>query len=191
MLIALIANLQNQPQPQPAKLPVVKIDRGGGGQSWPYYEIVDIVAAAATFMEISGEDPVARAVRRHRWIGQALPLVKEAREKREAVAFLAGATLADAAAEERHAAQNKLRIEQIVEIIDDVRGAAAAVATPPAVTVAKVQPERGDRADRAAGTDGGIGLFIGGLVVGGLLVGIALAKRAPRRDFGFRRAHVR
>ena len=57
MLAAIIANLQNVPQP--TKLPQIKIDRGGGGQSWPRYEIVDIVAAAATFMEVSGEEPAA------------------------------------------------------------------------------------------------------------------------------------
>jgi hypothetical protein len=168
MLIALIANLQNQPQP--AKLPTVKIDRGGGGQSWPRgYDIVDIVAAISAFPEIPGEQPGARAARRHRWIGEALPFVKEAREKREAAVFLAGATLADAAAEERHAvvdaqraAMDQLKIEQLVEIIDSVRGTVVPVA------VAKVPPARGD---------GGAGLFVGGLVVGGLLVGIALSRR--------------
>lgn len=186
MLAAIIANLQNVPQP--TKLPVVKIDRGGGGPSWPRYEIVDIIAAISTFQEIPGEQPLARAVRRHRWIGEALPGIKEAREKREAAVFLAGATLADAAAEERHAAidaqhaaMDQLKIEQLVEIIDAVRGAAA-----PSVAVAKALK----RGDRGAGTD--VGLFVGGLVVGGLLVGIALAKRAPRRrDFGFRRTYVR
>jgi hypothetical protein len=180
MLAALIANNQNV-VPQPTKLPTVHIDRGGGGQSWPRYEIVDIVAAIAAFPEISGEHPVARAVRRHRWIGEALPGIKEARERREAAAFLAGATLADAAAEERHTAadaatearhtaQDQLKIEQLVQIIDSVRGEPMAIAVQPA------QPRQLERGEHRS-TDGGIGLFVGGLVVGGLLVGIALSKR--------------
>jgi hypothetical protein len=178
MLAAIIANLQNQPQP--TKLPTVHVDRGGGGPSWPRYDIVDIIAAISTFPEISGEHPVARGVRRHRWIGEALPFVKDARERREAAVFLAGATLADAAAEERYAAadaqratMDQLKIEQLVEIIDSVRAAAAAAAAPP-VAVAKAPLARGGR---VTGMDNGIGLFVGGLVVGGLLVGLTLARR--------------
>src|ERR1700752_1348495 len=106
MLIALIANLQNV---QPQRLPPVNGDRGGGGPSWPRYEIIDIIAAISAFPEIAGEHPVARAARRHRWIGEALPGIKEAREKREAAAFLAGAAVGDAAAEERHAATEAQR----------------------------------------------------------------------------------
>ena len=179
MLIALIANLQNPTQPQ--KLPTVKIDRGGGGAIWPRYDIVDIVAAAALFPEVSGVDSAARAARRTKWIGQALPFVKDAREKREAVAFMAGAQLAEAVAEERHAATvaewtaldaqravtDQLKIEQIIEIIDSVRGTA--------VTSRAPQVEQGRR-----GTTGRIGLFVGGLVVGGLLVGIALSNRRKK-----------
>ena len=176
MLAAIIANLQNVPQP--ARLPTVHIDRGGGGPSWPRYEIVDIAAAIASFPEISGEHPVARAARRHKWIGDALPFVKEAREKRDAVMFLAGASLADSAAEERHAveiaatearhaAQDRLKIEELVEIIDSVRGTAAVPADP----------------QISRGKDGsGVGLFVGGLLVGGLLVGIALSKRSKHRS---------
>jgi hypothetical protein len=174
VLAAIIANLQNVPS-QP-RLPTVHIDRGGGGQSWPRYEIVDIIAAISAFQEIPGEHPVARAARRHRWIGEALPGIRESREKREAAAFLAGATLADAAAEERHAtadaqraAMDQLKIEQLVEIVDSVRG----VAAPPSVAVAKAL----GRGDRAVGTNNGMGLFVGGLVIGGLLVGVALAHR--------------
>jgi hypothetical protein len=175
MLAAIIANLQNE-QPQSRPQPTVKIDRGGGGPSWPRYEIIDIIAAISTFPEISGENPVTRAARRHKWIGQALPFVKEAREKREAAAFLAGAQLADAAAEERHAAQDQLKIEQIIEIIDEVRGVASAVPpVPPALALAPHE-----RGGRSAG-ESGIGLFVGGLVVGGILAGIALSKRAPRQ----------
>src|SRR2546422_770580 len=54
----------------------------------------------ATFQEITGEHPGARAARRHRWIGEGLPGIKEARDKREAAAFLVGAKLADAAVRE-------------------------------------------------------------------------------------------
>jgi hypothetical protein len=178
MLAAIIANNQNLPQP--AKLPPVHIDRGGGGPSWPRYEITDIVAAIATFREIPGEHPVARAARRHRHIGDALPFIKEAREKRDAVVFLAGITLADSAAEERHAAatavaearhaaQDRLKIEDLVQIIDSVRGTAPAPAP--------AQLDRGSS---------GVGLFVGGLLVGGLLVGIALSKRRHQPAYSAR-----
>jgi hypothetical protein len=181
VLAAIIANLQNVPQP--TKLPPVHIDRGGGGPSWPRHDIIDIIAAINTFPEIHGEHPVARATRRHKWIGEALPGIKEAREKREAAAFLAGITLGDAAAEERHAAadaataaqrtaMDQLKIEQLIEIIDSVRGVAL---TPVAVRAPLV-----DRGARAASVDG-LGFFIGGLLAGGLLVGITLARRRVRR----------
>jgi hypothetical protein len=182
VLAAIIANLQNIPQSQPTKLPTIKIDRGGGGQSWPYYEIVDIVAAAATFMEISGEDPVARAVRRHRWIGQALPLVKEAREKREALAFLAGAQLGAAAEREAATAEaiarseaaastNKLALEQIIKIVDEVRGVDASSAQLPLPRC------RGDSATGPSGSGAGIVI---GLVVG-VAIGIAIVGNRRRR----------
>jgi hypothetical protein len=173
MLAAIIANNQNVPA-QP-RLPVVHIDRGGGGPSWPRYEIVDIAAAIAAFPEISGEHPVARAARRHRWIGEVLPGIREAREKREAVAFLAGATLADRAADERHAMMDQLKIEQLVEIIDAVRGEARSAALPE-VSRAITAPDRG--ASNGNGMSGGLGI---GLFVGGLLVGLALAKRSRAR----------
>ena len=166
MLAAIIANLQNVPQP--TKLPLIKIDRGGGGQSWPRYEIVDIVAAAATFMEISGEEPAARAARRHRWIGQALPFVKDARDKREAAAFLAGAQVADRAAREEFAAAEKLSIAQMIEIIDEVRGTDA----PPAPALV---PR--DRGEVAEGADVGGAAIALSLVLGGVAIGIAIARR--------------
>jgi hypothetical protein len=170
MLAAIIANNQNVPQP--SKLPTVKIDRGGGGQSWPRYEIVDIIAAAATFMEISGEEPAARAARRHRWIGQALPFVKEAREKREAAAFLTGAQVGAAA--EREAAMaaakseaaiiaDELSLEQMIKIVDDVRGVDA---------LAQLPRDRG-------GTSNGAGALVIGLVVG-VALGVALVGKRRR-----------
>lgn len=87
MLLPLIANNQNV---VPASLPLVKIDRGGGGRRWPGYEIVDISAAIALFPEIAGEDAVSRAVRRARWLDEALPAIRDARERQRAAAFLAG-----------------------------------------------------------------------------------------------------
>lgn len=170
MLGALLQNNNNtQPAESPRRLPIVNIDRGGGGGSWPRYDIVDIFTAISAFPEIAGEDSLTRAARRHRWIGEALPAIKEAREKRDAVAFLVGATLADAAAEERHAAadaqrdlMDQLKIEQLVDIIDSVRNAAP--------------PSRPHERDDGSGA----GLFFGGLVVGGIIVGIALANRRSR-----------
>lgn len=179
MLAAIIANLQNvQPQERP-QLPTVKIDRGGGGQSWPHYDIVDIIAAAATFVEISGEDPITRAVRRHRWIGHALPFVKEARDKREATVFMAGAQLG--AATERAAAMEAEMIansrvaalaEQlsIEQMINKLHGDARRGDAPPA------QP-RG-RGDSAPG--GGAAIVIGlivGVAIGAAIVGKRRRKR--------------
>lgn len=189
MLAALLQNNNNvQPSPQPSpRLPTVKIDRGGGGRTWPSYEIVDIMGAISTFPEIYDEQPLARAARRHRWIGEALPAVREAREKREAMAFLAGATLADAAAEERHAAVDaqrdlvdSLKIEQLVEIIDSVRGTESA-----AMTSARMR----DRGVSGVSSGGGFGVFIGGLIVGGLVVGAVIARVLLRaeRPIGQRR----
>lgn len=189
MLASIIANLQNVPQPEaPSRLPTIKIDRGGGGgPSWPSYDIVDIMAAVRLFPEVVNEDPVARAVRRRRWIGEALPHIKEARERREASAFLAGAVVADAAAEERHriaaaaaeeqhrAAEavaeehrrlvDQLKIEQIVEIIDEVRG----ISTSP---VAAAMPRR--RGQYVAGASPvAIAVALGV----GVAIGVALGRR--------------
>ena len=169
MLAALIANLQNE---RPEKLPTVHVDRGGGGQSWPSYDIVDIATAIQLFPEVAGEDSVARAVRRQKWIGEALPGIREARERRDAQVFLAGASIADAAAEERHrvaevAAEERrrlvdqLEIEQLIAIIDDVRGTPQAQPPPP--------PRRGS---------GAIPILVAlGL---GITIGIGLT-RPPRR----------
>jgi hypothetical protein len=193
VLAAIIANLQNQEQPQPEPRPFRWQSRSAGrsnrdgDQSWPNYEIVDIIAALAAFQEIPGEHPGARAARRHRWIGEALPGISEARKKREAATFLMGAALAEAAAKDQHAEEQRatkerhasemkllaeLKIEQIVEIIDSVRGPAASTAL-----AAPVAPARGVR---ASGAGIGAGLLIGGL--GGLLIGMALTKQRRRRS---------
>lgn len=165
MLVALLQNNNNaQPQPQP-RLPTINIDRGGGGPSWPRYDIVDIITAAATFPEVAGEDSVRRAARRQKWIGDALPRIKDMREKQNAAAFMMGAQLADAAAAERYSLQDQLKIEQLVAIIDDVRRESQ-----PRPQALAVQP-------RAQQAGPGIGLFVGGLLVGGILVGLALRKR--------------
>jgi len=189
MLAALLENNNNARQQ-----PTFKVDPrasggrsrhniiDGGGEQPQRYNIVDIIAAAAAFPEIVGEDPVTRTARRHRWISEALPYIKEAREKREAAAFLAGARLADAAAEERHAAQDQLKIEQIIEIIDEVRATTTpAVQTLPIPRSQALMRGPHERGGRSPGGHG-FGLFVGGLVVGGLLVGLALRKRTPQRQ---------
>lgn len=135
MLATIIANLQNVPLAA-TRLPTVVVDRGGGGGPlWSTrYDFADIMTAVQLFPEIAGEDSAARVVRRLRWIAEALPRIKEAREKREAFVFLAGAVVGDSAAEERHRATaaaederrnliDQLKIEQLVKIIDEVRGA--------------------------------------------------------------------
>jgi hypothetical protein len=171
MLAAILNNLQNVPQPQP-QLPTVHIDRGGGGQSWPRYEIVDIIAAISAFQEIPGEHPVVRAVRRQRWIGEALPGIKDARERREAAIFLAGAQLGAtterAAAEETPGAATaaiagKLSIEQMIKIVDEIRG----------INAAPIRPLPYGRGS------GGAGIMIG-LVIG-VAIGAAIVSKQRRR----------
>lgn len=162
MLAALLQNNNNTRVEE--RLPMVKIDRGGGGALWPRYDIVDIASAVAAFPEVAGEDPVARAARRTQWIGHALPHVKAARERQTAAAFLAGAQLADRAAREEFAAAEKLTIEQLVQIIDEVR------AVPPIV---KALPSpalvRGERS-----SDLGVGVA---MLAVGLVLGIAIGRR--------------
>jgi hypothetical protein len=174
VLAAILANLQNAPLVEVPS--TIKIDRGGGGPLWgPGYDVVDILAAVQSFPEIAGEHPVARAVRRTRWIGEALPKIKEAREKREAAAFMAGASLADAAAEERHrqaeaAAEarrklaDQLKIEQLVEIIDEARAPAA--------------PKALSRGQSAGGTSPGAMIFAIGI---GVAIGVMLTRSSSGR----------
>ena len=161
MLVALIANNQNV---APGKLPLIKIDRGGGGARWPGYQIVDIISALQLFPEIRGEHPVARAARRMRFVEEALPGVKEARERREAGAFLVGAALGERVAEEKFYSAES--IAPLIRAVDAVRGAPAA---PAAMHVA-----RGAYAGSGMG-----GAFL--LVGGGILLGLAIA-RATRRS---------
>lgn len=176
MLAALLQNNNNSARIE-ARPPMVKIDRGGGGPLWPRVDIVDIASAVAAFPEIAGEDSVVRAVRRTRWIGQALPLIKEAREKREAAAFLAGISIGASDPDRAAPAPpsptpvadlDASKIEQLVAIIDAVR-ADANLRRPP------LRHEEGAR--RAASTAMGGGLFIGGLIIGGIFVALMHRRR--------------
>jgi hypothetical protein len=167
VLAAIIANLQNVELAPQASLPIVKIDRGGGGPLWgAQYDITDIAAAIAAFPEIAGEDPLRRAARRTRWIGEALPKIKEARERQNTAAFLAGAQVGAAAQreidEEAQGAAQRLSLEQIVRIIDEVR---------PAPT--RVVVERG-----SSGPAFAMGLAIGAI---GAIGAIALLGKRGRR----------
>ena len=147
-------------------------------QPWQGYDPADVVTASATFPRIPGEDPIAQAARLQRWIAEALPYVKAARERRDAVVFLTGAQLADAAAEERHSSEvealNKQHASEIraaeerhAALINNVRREAAVTAPAPIVGNA--------RGRRSSG--GGVGLFVGGLLVGGLIAASLLRKR--------------
>jgi len=158
VLAALIA-FQNEGRIQP-RPPTVRVDRGGAGPRWPGYQIVDIVAVLAAFPEVAGEHPVARAVRREKWIGEQLPIAREAREAREAAAFLAGATVAESAADDRRV---ELSVAQMVAAFDALR---------------EFERARAPRAGRgeATGISAGGAIAIGALVVGA----IALARRRRR-----------
>jgi len=161
MLVPLIANNQNV---VPAVLPLVKIDRGGGGAQWPGYQIVDLVQGLALFPEIAGEDTVARAVRRKRFLDEILPRLKEAREGREGAVFLAGAQVGWQAALEQLALDDRLSQEEAIRAFDAAR--------------AKVAPA-------PAAPSSGIG-FGGALLLVGLGIGIGLGI-ARRRQTRLRR----
>ena len=171
MLAALIANLQNVVQPE--KLPTVHVDRGGGGQSWPQYDIIDIMAATHLFPEIAGEDSVARAVRRQKWIGDALPHVKEARERRDAGVFLTGAQLGYAAGYEAGASARADVTADLPDVV--VTEAAAAWARDAAMP----------RAEQSRGTDGGgagVGLLVAAIAIGGVAL-LSRSSRSRRRRY--------
>ena len=180
MLAALLQNNNNGRQTQPG----FKVDpRASAGRSravdheespWLHYDVADVVAAAAAFQEVPGEDPAIRTARLYRWISVTLPHVKEAREKRDAAMLLVGARLADAAAEERHAEQTRLKIEQIVEIINEVRRETETDV--PAPRRAAREHERGERLRDGTGS-----AFLGGLVVGGIVVGLGILLHDPPR----------
>lgn len=172
MLAAIIANLQNvQPSPPPPRPSVIKIDRGGGGGSWPGYDIVDIVGAIRAFPEMSAEDPVARAARRHRFIGDYLRN-KTATENREAAAFLAGATLAHQVATEESEAELARVValyDQAVEYTKAARARAEATNTQLQLAQAQVQQQRSVM----------VGAVVVG-VVGGVIAGAVIASMIAR-----------
>lgn len=184
MLAAIIANLQNEDQP--AKLPMVNIDRGGGGGSlWPSYDVADIMTATQLFPEVAGEDGFIRAVRRLKWIGEALPRIKEARERRDAGVFLTAAQLGYAAGYEAGATDH--RVPEAAATVQ-VSEAPAMPPTPQLldpVVEFKVAAKRAAEAreirrpDRARGEGGagiGVALALAALVIGGT----ALVSRAAR-----------
>jgi hypothetical protein len=168
----LAAILQNLLQEVPAQavgpLPMVEIDRGGGGPLWPRYDVVDFAAAVATFPEIPGEDPIARAVRRTRWIGEALPLVREARERREAAVFLTGTEFGYQAGWEEG--------RRSALALDPALGAFAPCEQPTAPEPARPAADRGE-------SGGGTGLVVAALAIGavGALALLRRRGRASRR----------
>jgi len=128
MLAALIA-FQNEARPAP-RPSTIKIElRGGGGPRIPMYDVVDYIAVLASFPDVSGEHPIAKAKRREQWMAERLPLVKDIRERREAAAFLAGAQLATATAEEQRIAAEHERLCALVLSISADLDAEAARAT--------------------------------------------------------------
>jgi len=157
MLAALIAFQNSSAQPRPS---TVKIElRGGGGPRIPMYDIVDYVAAIATFPEVAGEDSIARAARRQRFLEHHLPRIKAIRERRESAMLLTGATLANLAAEERFAAERERIAAEAFE--SAARELRASRSNSSAVTAAAIC---------------GVGA--------GVILGIALARRAkhtPKR----------
>jgi hypothetical protein len=99
VLAALIANNQNvirRIAVDPARAverrsPKISLDVGRSSRST--YDDVDLAEALRLFPEIAGEHPIVRTARRARWIGEALPKVREARERERAAAFLTGAAI--------------------------------------------------------------------------------------------------
>ncbi len=188
MLAAIIANLQNVNPTPPGPKPPVKIDRGGGGQSWPGYDIVDIMGALRSFREIPGEHPVARAARRHDHIGAFLKGTTERnrqqQEAREGAAFLAGAALAQSVAEETiRVKEDTIRVKE-----DEIAKWALAydqlnaeMAAQAALVAASTQVPAGRGIYRTRSSSGGIG--IGAVMLGvaaGVAIGVALARRGAR-----------
>lgn len=179
VLAAIIANLQNvRPAPTPPGPTVIKSDRGGGGPSWPGYDLVDIVGALNSFREIPGEHPVARAARRHQHIGLHLQGAKEAREQREAAAFLAGAALASQVAQAR-IGETEAELARVVALYDSVTAELAAARAAAATAAAIAAAPRGRGAYEGGDSLGGIGaLLITG--VAGIAIGLAISRSRRR-----------
>jgi len=170
------AGFKSDPRASGGRSRLDRIDGDNGEQHWQY-NIVDVIAAAAIFPEVTGEDPAARAARRIRWISEALPYIKEAREKREAAVFLAGTQLGAATERAEIEAAQKLSIAQLIQIIDEVR------ATPsPPVPLLRPLPKPACRGRGTAGLDFSnatiaIGLVLGGVVIGSLISGARKRRR--------------
>jgi hypothetical protein len=158
VLAALLANNQNIA----ARPGTLYFDHGGGGALGPRYDIVDYLNVLQAFEEIPGEHPVVRAARRQRHVVEWIDGFRELRERREAVAFMAGATLAEGAAAEKHAA-TQAELATLIATLDQVRGHAEPSSVP-----------RGDR----FGSGVGIGIGIGIAIAGAVAVGFALGRRA-------------
>jgi hypothetical protein len=172
VLISLLQN-NNNIIPATVALPTVIVDRGGSGPQWPGYDIVDIQGALSSFVEISGENPIARAVRRQAHIGQHLDALRDRRERREGAAFLAGAALAESAAQEK--------------ISDLLRQVSVLKTTPvpaPAPASLLAPQKRGTSSDFGLGA----GLFLLGA---GIVIGIAISKSGSKpRPLKKRSAHA-
>ncbi len=160
---AIILLDQGASPPGPTPPGVVKIDHGGGGGvHGSMYDVVDYADAIASFREIHGEHPVARAVRRSAHIAEQLGPAKERREQRERTAMATG-MLYGAALERRSALEEKEKEGKAA------RGRAAALATKaPTIQVTR----RGETSSRAS-----IGAGILGLGMLGLGIMIARRKR--------------
>jgi hypothetical protein len=168
VLAAIIQNLQNGPQPSPKpRLPRVDIDRGGGGQLWPRYQIIDYIQAVGTFRELPNEHPVDRAARRTEHIGRELARIQERREaeqKAMAVGMLWGAAL-----------QRQTMTATIAEL---EAAAEAARNTPPPKPSELVVVERGMSGSRESGGGTAIAVMLLGV---GAIAAIAIARSRSRR----------
>jgi hypothetical protein len=185
MLASIIANLQNVPQAE-VRHPTINIDRGGGGPIWGQrYDIVDILAASQTFPEIAGEDPVARAVRRTRWIGEALPKIREARDRRETGTFLAGLQFGyaagyEAAATERASSSAWGQPSATERASSSAWGRSRATA----LDFARAEPMPAKSMDRGeyerSGSGVGAGLVVAALAIGAIGAVVLLNRRRSR-----------
>jgi hypothetical protein len=181
VLASIIANLQNVPQAE-VRPPTINIDRGGGGPLWgPGYDVVDILAASQSFPEIAGEHPVARAVRRTRWIGEALPKIREARERRETGTFLAGLQFGYAAGYEaavtERTASSAWGQPSAIERSSSAWGRSRATA----FDFARAEPMPAESTDRGqyerSGSGAGAGLVVAALAIGAIGAMVLLNRR--------------
>jgi hypothetical protein len=163
VLAAILTLLQDDDQPS-STLPMVKIDRGGGGgPNVPMYLIGDYMTVLGTFREINGEHPVMRMARRTEHVQDGLRHLQGERTQKErdlAAAMLYGAQLGHTSAVE--AANERVRTAEA--------GQAAAL-----------EAMRMNLAScKTRGTNPGGGIGIGGavaLLAFGVGIGILIARR--------------